>query len=183
MCLPHTLAVTEATWMLSGGHRRQRVYRTPGSRPRGRVGGGRKVPMRVTLAGGDSGLSRWPPLHPWPACPAPILVGADGGDAEFCPRSQPGCVKSGQPYFLSVQPRPLSAQRLMRQHLKAPDVWVTGPWAGTKRCVPKKGCGWVLAIKWGPGSQRGIRGSEFLSSAPNFKPPTGPRPERGAEAW
>lgn len=62
-------------------------------------------------------------------------------------------------------------------------MWVTGPQTGTKQCVPKKGCSWVLAIKWGPGSQKGIRGSEFLSSAPNFKPPRGPGPQGGAEAW
>lgn len=77
---------------------------------------------------------------------------------------------------------PSTAQRLTRQHLKAPDVRGIGPRAGTEQCVPKKGCSWVLAKKWGPGSQKGIS-SEFLSSAPNFKPPTGPGPEAGAEAW
>lgn len=50
-------------------------------------------------------------------------------------------------------------------------MWVTGPRAGVKQCVPKKGCSWVLAIKWGPGSQKGIRGSEFLFSAPDLSLP------------
>ena len=64
----------------------------------------------------------------------------------------------------------------------APDVWVTGPRAGAKQCVPKKGCSWVLAIKWGPGSQKGIRGNEFLFSAPDLSLPraqgqrAGPQP-------
>lgn len=77
---------------------------------------------------------------------------------------------------------PTAAQRLTRRPPKAP-VWAIGPQAGTKQCVPKKGCSWVLAIKWGPGSQKGFGGSEFLSSAPNFKPSPGPGPEAGARAW
>lgn len=50
-------------------------------------------------------------------------------------------------------------------------MWVIGPRAGVKQCVPKKGYSWVLAIKWGPGSQKGIRGSEFLFSAPDLSLP------------
>lgn len=58
--------------MSSGGYQRQRVYGTPESRPQGGVG-------RAECDTGrwDSGLSRWPPLHPRPACPAPIPVGAE----------------------------------------------------------------------------------------------------------
>lgn len=120
------------------------------------------------------------------ASPAPVAS---------LPSSHPGWSKWWGHRVLSLVPARLSekrpplflcptmTQRLTRQHGKAPDVWVTGPQAGTKQCVPKKGCSWVLAIKWGPGSQKGIRGSEFLSSAPNFKPPRGPGPQGGAEAW
>lgn len=140
----------------------------------------RKVATSLLLRGGDSGPSRWPPPPPRPACPDPVLTGAGGGDTESCPQPQPGCPKSG-PALLPLCPTP--AQGLTRQPLQALGGRVIGPRAGTKQCVPKKGSSWVLAIKWGPGSQKGFRGSELLSSAPNFKPPAGPGPGGWGRAW
>lgn len=148
---PRTLAVMEATWMLSGGYRRQRVYGAPESRPQGGVGGRR----RVILAHGDSGPPLMTSSAPRASLPSPHPggsrdgkeKGADGGDTEFHPQSQPGWPRSGWgPVSILVLRRSLQAApgrplgdgphfpsrassasicpRLARQHLKAPDVRV-----------------------------------------------------------
>lgn len=176
---PRTLAVMEATWMLSGGYRRQRVYGAPESRPQGGVGGRR----RVILAHGDSGPPLMASSAPRASLPSPHPggsrdgkeKGADGGDTEFHPQSQPGWPRSGwgrvsilvlrrspqaaswrplrdRPHFPSRASSASVCPRLARQHLKAPDVRVISrPRAGAKQCVPSKECSWVLAIKWGCG--------------------------------
>lgn len=141
----------EATGMLSGGYRRQRVYGAPESRPQGGVGGRR----RVILAHGDSGAppdgllctqSQLPSPHPGGSRDGKEK-GADGGDTEFHPQSQPGWPRSGWervsilvlrrslqaacwrplrdcPHFPSRASSASVCPRLARQHLKAPDVRV-----------------------------------------------------------
>lgn len=74
----------------------------------------------------------------------------------------------GYPFFLFQKPWPLCPNRLAGEHPKVPDMWVICPQAGAKQRVSRKGCSWVLAIKWGPGGKRGIRGSEFLNPSSNF---------------
>lgn len=143
------------------------ALKAAGSRPRGR---GRRAGHREAGApGSPDGLLR----------PAPVPAGAMGGHR--VPSPVPGRLSGEQPPLLPL--RPTTARGLTRQRRKAPGQSVIGPRAGTQQCVPEKGCSWLLAIKWGPGRQKGFRGGELLSSAPNFKPRAGPGPERGAEAW
>ena len=96
--------------------------------------------------------------------------GADSGDTDFSPLSQSYWPTSGwgwrcQPWSLGD---PLhSCACLLASTTASPcpkageaapeDSWcVSGPRAGVKKqCVPKKQSSWVLAIKWGLGSQKG----------------------------
>lgn len=90
-----------------------------------------------------------------------------------CPQS--GSNKAGftgtlprPPFFLSHKPWPLHPNRLAREHPKVPDMWVICPQAGAKQRASRKGCSWVLAIKWGPRGKKGIRGSKFLNPNSSF---------------
>lgn len=111
--------------------------------------------------------------------------GTDGGDTEIRPQSQPGWSGSGwgrgrrwQPWSRRDTSRPaptltggkkdsspemlpghppssppshcLCPDGQVKQHPKAPDV------SGAKQHVARKGCGWVLAIKWDAGGKTGI---------------------------
>lgn len=160
----------------------------------------------VLLQGGDSGLSRWPPLHPWPACPVPVPVGAkmakkreqmvetpssvpsqvtrdwlaEGEVPTLVLRSAhracPQSIRENKDGFSETLPRPplLPLPQTMaslpkqagRGTPKVPDMWVTCPQAGAKPRVSRKGCSWVLAIKWGPGARRGLEAASPSTATP-----------------
>lgn len=86
-----------------------------------------------------------------------------------CPQS--GSNKAGfagtlprPPFFLSHKPWPLRPNRLAREHPKVPDMGVVCPQAGAKQRASRKGCSWVLAIKWGRVVRRGLEAAS--SSTP-----------------
>lgn len=98
VCPPCTPAVMEATWMLSGGYRRQRVYGAPESQPQGGVGIGRRGATGVwglwaLQMASSAPVASLPSSHPgWSRDGKE--KGADGGDTEFYPQFQPGRPKS-----------------------------------------------------------------------------------------